>query len=70
MDFVVSPIWIALLPVLMLILWVWALIDMFRLNVSSSDRMWWIVIVVLFPLIGSILYFQIGRPNLKKLAKS
>ncbi len=43
-------------------LWLWALLDLSRTSFKDSRMtiLWWVVIL-LFPLIGSIFYFQLKR---------
>jgi len=42
-------------------LWVIALIDTLRSNFHGNDKVVWVLVVIFFPLLGSILYFIIGR---------
>jgi Phospholipase_D-nuclease N-terminal len=42
-------------------LWVIALIDILRSDFRGNDKVVWVLVVVFFPLLGSILYFIIGR---------
>jgi hypothetical protein len=45
-----------------LILWIWALVDIVRSNFRDSNtKLIWILVVILLPLLGSILYLIIGR---------
>lgn len=44
-----------------------ALIDILRSNFEQNDKLIWVLVVIFLPLIGSILYFIIGR---KKKIKS
>ena len=47
-----------------------ALISIFKNKFEGNDKLIWVVVVLLLPFIGSILYFIIGRPKAKrKLAK-
>ena len=49
-----------LIPVL--ILWVWALVDIIKRRKQNSEPVGlWILIVLMFPIVGSILYFQLAR---------
>jgi phospholipase D-like protein len=51
----------SLVSILSLVLLVWALVDILR---SSRDGMWkliWVIVCLLLPLIGPILYYFIGR---------
>jgi phosphotransferase system glucose/maltose/N-acetylglucosamine-specific IIC component len=52
------------------VLWAWALYDILKAK-FSRDSMWmlWIAIIVLLPVLGPILYFQIGKGNLKRNAR-
>ena len=45
---------------LMLLLPLLALIDILRHDFNGSDKLIWVLIVLLFPIIGAILYFLIG----------
>jgi len=38
-----------------------ALIDILRSNFEQNDKLIWVLVVIFLPLIGSILYFIIGR---------
>jgi len=44
-----------------------ALIDIMRSDFESNDKLIWIIVVLLLPLLGSILYFIIGVNKKKKL---
>ena len=51
---------------LAVVLWIWALIDIFRLSKNSRQNPApWLLLIILFPILGSILFFQIGRRRLK-----
>ncbi len=47
------------LSVLCLILWVVALVDCLRGN--SPNKLVWVIVIILLPFLGSILYFAIGK---------
>jgi len=53
-----------ILPVFLiavLILWVWALVDIIKRRQQNSEPVGlWILIVLMFPIVGSILYFQLA----------
>lgn len=52
---------------LMFALWIAAIIDIVRSNFSDQNqKLVWILIVVLVPLIGTILYFALGRTGRAK----
>jgi len=42
-------------------LWVIALVDILRSEFQGNDKVVWVIIVIFFPFLGSILYFLIGR---------
>jgi len=44
-----------------------ALIDILRSDFESNDKLVWILVVLLLPLLGSVLYFIIGVNKKKKL---
>ena len=47
---------------LTLILWIWAFIDIFKSRFENSMvKILWIAAIIIFPIIGSIIYFQIGK---------
>ena len=41
-------------------LWGWALYDILSNNFKKNYKLIWILIVVMIPIIGAILYFMIG----------
>lgn len=45
----------------LLVLPLMALVHMFRSNMQGPDRLTWILLVLFMPVLGSILYFVIGR---------
>ena len=48
-----------LLSLLWFILWIVALVDCLKSN--SPNKLVWIVVIILLPFLGSILYFILGR---------
>jgi Phospholipase_D-nuclease N-terminal len=47
---------------LALVLWIWALADIIRRNFRNSNtKLIWIIIVILIPFLGSVLYLVLGR---------
>ena len=44
-------------------LWVIALVDILGSNFQGNDKIVWVIVVIFFPFLGSILYFLIGRPR-------
>jgi hypothetical protein len=52
-----------LLGVLILIGDIWALINILQASVETSKKLLWVVVVVLLPLVGLILWFFMGPRN-------
>ena len=50
-----------LIYVLCLVLWIVALVDC--LKSSSSNKLVWIIVIILLPFLGSILYFIMGKSS-------
>jgi hypothetical protein len=48
-----------LLAVFVFIFWIVALVDCLKSN--NSNKVLWVILIILLPLIGSILYFLIGK---------
>ena len=54
-----------------LILWIVALVDILKSDFRGQfDKLIWILVILLIPFLGSILYFVIGRKNKVKLNQS
>lgn len=49
------------LGILHLILWVVAVVEILKSNKDMINKLLWILIVLLLPVIGLILYFLMGR---------
>ncbi len=57
-----ETLFILVLGILIMTLWVWAVIDIVKSEFKdTTQKVAWLVLVVLFPILGSIVYFQIGR---------
>jgi hypothetical protein len=54
------------LPVALLVLWVYALVDAIKVPDDSmyqaGNKLIWILVILLAPVIGSIVYLVVGRP--------
>jgi hypothetical protein len=50
-----------LLSIVWFILWIVALVDCIKGN--SPNKVVWIIVIILLPFLGSILYFLFGRSN-------
>ncbi len=55
---------ILLLP---LLLWIFALVDMLKNEFTGSNKIVWLLVVILVPVIGAIFYFLMGRQQKIKL---
>jgi len=55
---------IIILPIVFVI---WVLVDILKSEFKGSNKLIWVIVVILLPLLGSILYFAIGRKQ--KIAK-
>ncbi|KYG71746.1 phospholipase D-like protein [Roseivirga ehrenbergii] len=47
-----------LIPV---VLWITALVDCLKSNFSGDSKIIWVLVIIFLPVLGSILYFLIGR---------
>lgn len=43
------------------VLWVIALIDILKNDFQGNNKIVWVLVVLLFPVLGAILYFTIGK---------
>lgn len=57
---------IAALVVLLIELW--AVYDIIRRPVSATSKIGWLALVLLFPLVGVVIYFAVGTSSLDKRA--
>ncbi len=48
-----------LISVLCIVLWIAALVDCLKGN--NSNKIVWVLVIILLPFLGSILYFLIGK---------
>ncbi|WP_200974713.1 PLDc N-terminal domain-containing protein [Echinicola sp. 20G] len=47
-----------------LAIFIWALVDVIQAKFASSDtKLIWVIVIILVPFIGSILYLVIGRKS-------
>jgi hypothetical protein len=53
----------SILGILILIGDIWALISILQSSVGNDKKLLWVVVVVLLPLIGLILWFYMGPRN-------
>ena len=43
------------------VFWLWVLIDILKSEFTGSNKIVWLVAVILLPLLGAVLYWFIGR---------
>jgi len=53
----------SLLSVLILIADIWAIMNILQSSVSNEKKLLWIIVVVLLPLLGLILWYFLGPGN-------
>lgn len=72
--FIFFPIWIIvfliLLVILLFIIWVWAIIDCLTSRLSTPEKLFWIVIIFIFHILGALLYFIFSRKLGDKMIKT
>ena len=50
-----------ILALAVLVLWIWALVDIIGSPMSAGAKIVWLLVIFFLPLLGSILYLLIGR---------
>lgn len=56
-----TPLLYGLLVLVHLVFWVIALVEILKSNMHVMNKLLWILIVFLLPVVGLILYYSIGR---------
>jgi hypothetical protein len=51
----------SILAILHLIVFIWAIIDILKSGKQPMEKLLWLLVVLLLPLIGLIIYILIGR---------
>ena len=51
----------ALISLIILAVAIWAIVDCVTSSLEKGKKILWIVLIVLIPLIGAILYFLVGK---------
>jgi len=60
--FFIGPIGLPeLILLLILVPWIWALVDILKSKFTNSNKIIWLLVVIFVPIIGFILYFLKGR---------
>jgi len=74
MGFLFFPLWIIgiiiFFVVFIFIFWIWAFIDCIRSNLSTTQKLFWVIIILFFHFIGALLYFIFSRIMGEKTMKS
>ncbi|OYY05414.1 MAG: hypothetical protein B7Y76_01140 [Sphingobacteriia bacterium 35-40-5] len=42
---------------------VYTLLDLFRSNKPTNTKLLWLIVILIAPILGSIIYFVVGRTN-------
>jgi len=68
------PIWIMvfvfLFAIFLIIFWLWAILNCLNSRLSPIQKIFWVIIILLFSLIGALLYFLLSKSMEEKMAKS
>ncbi len=55
---------------LTLVLWIWAIVDILKSHFKEGNmKNVWLAFVILFPIIGSIIYFQFRRKIINRKSR-
>ena len=60
-EFLFDAVFPFTIAILLLAPWIWALTDILKNNFRGTNKVIWLVVVRLVPVMGFILYFLIGR---------
>ena len=53
-----------LISLVLFAFWIWMLIDcLTNGGIAGSEKIAWVIVVVLLPLVGSLIYLFVGRPK-------
>ena len=66
---VTTTVWVFIL-VPLIIVWAIGVFDIVRRDLSLSATIGWILIVVLVPLLGTLVYFQLRKPTEKEIRRA
>jgi hypothetical protein len=58
----VSLFW-TLIAILVAVIWVITLIDLFRRHLGAGPTIGWVLLVILLPFVGSIIYWIVRKPS-------
>ena len=63
-------VFVFLFIIFLFIFWIWAIIDCLRSNLSRAQKLFWIIIIIFFNLIGVFLYFIFAKSMVGKSMKT
>ena len=74
----IIPLWIIifivlfifLLALLLIIFWVWAIIHCLFSKLSAAQKIFWLIIIIFFSLIGALIYFIFSKATGEKKMKT
>lgn len=55
---------------LLLIFWVWAIIDCLRSKLTTAEKLFWILIIIILNVIGALLYLILSKASKKSIIKT
>jgi phage shock protein PspC (stress-responsive transcriptional regulator) len=47
--------------IFLFVFWLWAIIDCLRSNLSSAQKLFWIIVIIFFCFLGALLYFIFSK---------
>lgn len=68
MEFLI-PFFVLSFIVALSILWVWSIIDCLKSNIKTENKLLWLLIIIIFNVLGSILYFIFKDKQVKNVSK-
>ena len=45
---------------------IWAVIDIFQQTYNTTEKLLWLIVIILAPILGSIIYFLFGRKRRRR----
>ena len=62
---------VALFGVFLMVFWIWSLVNAIQnKGLTDGEKTGWVLAIVFFHFIGSVLYFFIGRPKRKAIVSA
>jgi hypothetical protein len=59
--------WVWIVSVVVLIIWVISIVDIIRRDLDAAHTAGWILVVVLLPALGSLIYWALRKPTADEL---